>query len=95
MKFENISLPKQLTEDLMHIKWYLWRGDVTKAMIRFNEILELTKDEKHHDRIQKLSNYINNNKGKIVDYSKRKEQVTLLNPLLRALSTKDARDSNI
>ena len=43
-------------------------------MIRFNEILELTKDEKHHDRIQKLSNYINNNKDRIVDYSKRKEQ---------------------
>ena len=74
MKFENISLPKQLKEDLMHIKWYLWRGDAVKAMIRFNEILMLTKDEKHHDRIQKLSNYVDNNKDRIIDYSKRKEQ---------------------
>ena len=74
MKFENIPLPKKLKEDLISIKWHLWRGDVAKAIIRFKEILELTKDERHHDRIQKLSNYVDNNKARIVDYSVRKEQ---------------------
>jgi hypothetical protein len=73
MKFENISLPKKLKEDLMHIKWHLWRGDVEKAILRFDEILELTKDEKHLDRIKKLSHYVSNNQDKIVNYSARKE----------------------
>jgi hypothetical protein len=73
MKFENISLPKQLKEQLLNIKWYLWRGEVDNAMIRFNEILSITKEEKHYDRIQKLSQYVSNNKGKIVDYSQREK----------------------
>jgi len=74
MKFENISLPKQLKEDLMSIKWYLWRGDVDNAMIRFDEIMNLTKEEKHYDRIQKLSQYVSNNKERIVDYSEREKE---------------------
>jgi hypothetical protein len=73
MKFENISLPKKLKEDLMHIKWHLWRGDIEKTTLRFKEIMELTKEEQHHDRIKKLFQYVENNKDKIVDYSSRKE----------------------
>ncbi len=74
MKFENISLPKKLKEDLMHIKWHLWRGDVSKAIIKFKEILDETIDEKHHSKIKKLSEYIENNRDKIVNYLKRQEQ---------------------
>ena len=53
-KFENISLPKQLKEDLMHIKWHLWRGNIAEALVRFKEILDLTKDEQLNDRIKRL-----------------------------------------
>ncbi len=74
MKFENISLPKKLKEELMQVKWHLWRGNTKTAIIRFKEILALTKDEKHHDRIKKLSHYVANNIDKIVDYNARKEQ---------------------
>lgn len=58
----------------MSIKWYLWRGDVDNAVIRFDEIMNLTKEEKHYDRIQKLSQYVSNNKERIVDYSQREKE---------------------
>ncbi|MEN8904334.1 MAG: UPF0236 family protein [Clostridiales bacterium] len=74
MKFENISLPKKFKENLMHIKWHLWRGDVNQAMVQFEEILELTKDEDHNIKIKKLYRYIDNNKDRIVDYSKREQE---------------------
>ena len=73
MKFENIALPKELKEELMKVKWYLWRGEIDDALLRFTEILAKTKDEKHYDKIKKLSQYVENNRGRIVDYSKREK----------------------
>ena len=73
MKFENIALPKELKEELMKVKWYLWRGEVDDALLRFTEILSRTNEEKHHDKIKKLSKYVDNNRYRIVDYSKREK----------------------
>jgi hypothetical protein len=73
MKFQNIALPQDLKEKLMRIKWHLWRGDTDNAMVKLDTLLELTTEEKHQDRIQKLKTYINNNKDKIVDYSQREK----------------------
>ncbi len=58
----------------MHIKWHLWRGDVEQAMVRFKEILELTKDVDHNSKIKKLYGYIDNNRDRIIDYSKREQE---------------------
>lgn len=70
-KFQNIALPKDLKEKLMRIKWHLWRGDTDNAMVKLDALLELTTEENHQERIQKLKKYIDNNKEKIVDYSQR------------------------
>ena len=51
----------------------LWRGDTDNAMVKLDTLIELTMEEKHQDRIQKLKTYINNNKDKIVDYSQREK----------------------
>ena len=74
MKFENIALPSKLKEELMRVKWFLWRGEVDNALIRFNELLEQTSSEKHHSKIKKLIQYVENNRDKIVDYSKRDDE---------------------
>ena len=57
----------------MKVKWYLWRGGLEDAIPRFAEILAKTKEEKHYDKIKKLSQYVENNRDRIVDYSKREK----------------------
>jgi galactose-1-phosphate uridylyltransferase len=74
MKFENIALPLKLKEDLMKVKWFLWRGETDNALIRFNELLERTTEEKHNEKIKKLKQYVENNKDKIVNYLQREEE---------------------
>ena len=54
MKIENISLPKQLKEKLLNVKWHLWRGKADEALERLTQLVALAKDEKHIDRINKL-----------------------------------------
>lgn len=73
MKIQNISLPAILKERLMRIKWHLWRGKVDNALIRLEQLLELSKDEKDIKKIEKFYNYIKNNKDKIVNYRERQE----------------------
>jgi transposase-like protein len=73
MKYENISLPKDLKEELMGSKWHLWRGDVDKSLTKLEKIIESTEEKKHHESIRKLYNYIDNNRDKIVNYNQRKE----------------------
>ena len=73
MKIENISLPKQLKEKLLNVKWHLWRGKADEALERLTQLVALAKDEKHIDRINKLYNYITNNRTKIVNYEERQQ----------------------
>jgi len=73
MKIQNISLPAELKEKLMRIKWHLWRGNVGNALIRLEQLLELSKDEKDINKIEKFYNYIENNKDKIVNYRERQK----------------------
>jgi hypothetical protein len=63
-----------LKEELMRVKWFLWRGEVDNALIRFNELLEQTSAEKHYSKIKKLIQYVENNRDKIVNYSKRDDE---------------------
>jgi hypothetical protein len=73
MKIENISLPEQLKEKLLNVKWHLWRGKIDEALDRLTQLVTLAKDEKHIDRINKLYNYITNNSAKIVNYEERQK----------------------
>lgn len=73
-KIKNITLPDEVSkEKLNRVKWHLWRGNVDFACTRLKQLIDLV-DEKYNDVLQKLSNYITNNKDKIVNYRLRKEQ---------------------
>ena len=74
MKIEHISLPEILKTKLLRIKWHLWRGHVERALIRLEQLMELAKDEKHIERIKKFTQYINNNKERIVNYRERQKK---------------------
>jgi len=73
MKIENISLPEVLKAKLSRIKWHLWRGSVDRALIRLEQLMKLARDEKHIERIKKLTHYIDNNKERIVNYRERQK----------------------
>lgn len=73
-KIKNISLPDESSkEKLSRVKWHLWRGNVDFACARLNQLMDIV-DDKYQDILQKLSNYITNNKDKIVDYQMRQKQ---------------------
>ena len=42
IKIQNISLPPALKDKLIRIKWHLWRGKVDNALIRLDQLLELS-----------------------------------------------------
>ncbi|RYE19816.1 MAG: hypothetical protein EOP45_12035 [Sphingobacteriaceae bacterium] len=74
MGYENISMPKDLKEKLMSSKWYLWRGDVDKALTKLEEIIANMDDAKDQSNIRKLYNYLNDNRNKIVNYEQRNKE---------------------
>ncbi len=51
---------------------HLWRGKVDNALVRLEQLLALSKNEKDIKKLEKLSNYIKNNTDKIVNYRERK-----------------------
>ncbi len=73
MKIQTISLPKDKKEELMSVKWHLWRGNIDNAQEKLDEII-MSVDDKYKDKLIKFKNYIHNNKDKIVDYNERKEK---------------------
>jgi hypothetical protein len=73
-KIQNIAMPDaESKEKLSRVKWHLWRGNVGFACARLKQLIDLV-GEKYHDVLQKLSNYITNNKNKIVNYRLRQQQ---------------------
>lgn len=74
MRYENIALPKALKEELNSSKWYLWRGDVDKALAKLEEIIACRDKAKYNDKIRKLYNYLDNNRDKIVNYEQRNKK---------------------
>jgi len=73
MKIQNISFPPHLKEKLIRIKWHLWRGKVDSALLRLEQLLELSKNEKDIRKVEKFLNYIKNNMDKIVNYRERQK----------------------
>jgi hypothetical protein len=73
-KIQNIALSDEKSkETLNRVKWHLWRGNVDFACARLKQLID-SGHEKHHDILQKLLNYIQNNKDKIVNYRLRQQQ---------------------
>ena len=72
MKIENISLPEEYKEKLKKIKWHLWHGGVEPALKKLN-LLITELPVTYQSRVNEFKKYIENNKDKIVNYSKRKK----------------------
>lgn len=73
MKMQNISLPDDLKSKFLRVKWHLWRGNVTNALTRIEQLIESMKDGKYKNRLIKFMEYISNNKDKIINYRQRKK----------------------
>jgi phage pi2 protein 07 len=77
MKFQNISIPEIGKKLLESAKWNLWHGNCDKALERLQELMEIktiTEDRSLSMKLSKLSKYISNNNGGIVNYEERKNK---------------------
>ena len=74
MKMQNISLPKIEKDKFLRIKWHLWRGNVDSALRRLNELMLLAGADSSKDKLKKFAHYIENNRGRIINYRERKKQ---------------------
>lgn len=74
MKFKNTGLgDASLNKKLESAKWHLWHGDPAKSLEKLSTLSGDVKDDiKKKNKVDKLKNYIENNKDFIVHYSKRK-----------------------
>jgi hypothetical protein len=71
MQLQNLSLPKLLQSKVERIKWYLWRGNTQAALMRLKTLVINIKSKNAIKKLNKLSTYISNNNGDIVDYMKK------------------------
>lgn len=72
MKFKNISIPTEFTKLYDKVKWHLWHGKPTTSLMRLNQLKALIEDDSILGKLNKLGNYITNNKGGIINYGSRK-----------------------
>ena len=73
MKFQNIAMPEEFSELFNQVKWNLWHGNSDKALQRLDELKLKITDKALVVKLNKLYNYINNNKSGIVNYEARKK----------------------
>jgi hypothetical protein len=74
MKFRNIAISMEHQELYEKAKWNLWHGRPEKAIVRLDELIDLLKEDDLKNKLNKLKNYIDNNKDKIVNYDSRKKE---------------------
>jgi hypothetical protein len=74
MKMENISLPEPSKCKFMRIKWHLWRGNSTAAILRLKQLIDEEKDVKNINKLSRFLVYIENNNLRIVNYRSRQKQ---------------------
>lgn len=74
MKFQNISMPEELLSSFDQVKWNLWHGNTDKALQRLEELKLKITDKAGVAKLNKLYNYIDNNKSGIVNYEERKKE---------------------
>ena len=72
MKFKNIAIPEEHNVLYDKVKWHLWHGRPTTALIRLEQLKALIDDDSTLMKLNKLALYISNNKEGIVSYETRK-----------------------
>jgi hypothetical protein len=72
MKFKNIAIPEEHKVLYDKVKWHLWHGRPTTALIRLEQLKALIKNDSTLLKLSKLAVYIGNNKEGIVNYGARK-----------------------
>ena len=74
MKMENISLPEELKNKFLRIKWHLWRGNTGAAIIRLGQLISKVRSVNTVGKLKKFLKYVQNNQDKIVNYRERKRK---------------------
>ena len=72
MKFQNIAIGEEHKELFDKVKWNLWHGNSDEGLKRLDELKLKITDKALVAKLNKLYNYINNNKSGMVNYEKRK-----------------------
>ena len=73
-KFKNIAIPEGYDELYEKIKWHLWHGNVTDALLRLREFTQgkdIIQDSPLVTKLEQLYTYISNNSSGIVNYQQR------------------------
>lgn len=73
MKFKNIAIPDKYSELFNKVKWHLWHGKPDTSLMRLEQLKDLFEDSSIISKLNKLSNYITNNRQGIVNYRARKK----------------------
>ena len=81
-RFQNISLPKYLTEKLDKVKWCIWHNKSKDGIDRLNEIIDKTRSAKMQARLIDLQGYLENNKNHLVHYADRYKEKKVISSSL-------------
>lgn len=70
----NNRLSNKLRDEFEKVKWFLWHGNVEKALTRLNQFQSYIFDDKLKSDLQDLYEYIERNRKYITNYQKRQDE---------------------
>lgn len=73
-KFKNIAIPDGYEESYEKIKWHLWNGNVSDALLKLREFIQckdIMQNNALVSKLEQLYTYISNNSSGIVNYQQR------------------------
>ena len=72
-KFKNTqsAISDEQLEDYDKAKWHVWHGNPDAGIAKLENLIEQISDDTLLSKLNKLKNYINNNKDRIVNYAER------------------------
>ena len=70
----NNRLSNKLRDEFEKVKWFLWHGNVEKALTRLNQFQSYICDDKLQSDLQDLYEYIERNRKYITNYQKRQDE---------------------
>jgi hypothetical protein len=76
MRFQNIegTVEDAYKETLERVKWTLWHGKPDEALNKLKILITNVLDDKKRSKLEKLYDYLKNNKAYLVNYEEREQQ---------------------
>ena len=73
IKMQNITLPMEIKNKFLRIKWHLWRGNTDAAILRLEQLIISVDVLKVKTKLSLFKQYIENNRGRIINYRQRQK----------------------